>query len=135
VKILVDTCIWSLALRRNHNRPDPAVDELQELVNEYRVQMIGPIRQEILSGIKSDAQFEKLREILRAFPDFRLTSDDYECAARLFNLCRGKGLQGSNTDFLICAVAVRHGLPIFTKDNDFKLYQKHIKLEIHQTIR
>jgi predicted nucleic acid-binding protein len=42
---------------------------------------------------------------------------------------------GSNTDFLICAVAVRHGLPIFTKDNDFKLYQKHIKLEIHQTIR
>jgi predicted nucleic acid-binding protein len=44
---------------------------------------------------------------------------DYERAAHVFNACRRKGIQGSNIDFLICAVAHRHAMPIFTLDRDF----------------
>ena len=130
MKIIVDTCIWSLSLRRSGNENDPSVIALSELIKESRVQMLGPIRQEILSGIKSVNKFNQISKILRAFPDIPLQNDDYELAARFFNLCRGKGIQGSNTDFLICAVSVRQMMPIFSNDKDFLNYKKHLKIEL-----
>jgi predicted nucleic acid-binding protein len=133
MKVLVDTSVWSLALRRRSQKPDddPYVLELRELTKELRVQMIGPIRQEILSGIRSQDQFKALRNHLRMFPDLELTLSDYERAAELFNILRAKGIQGSNTDFLICAIAERHKFPILTTDSDFKLFQKHVHLSLH----
>lgn len=131
MKVLVDTSVWSLALRRDIPSDGPEVSELIELIRESRVQMIGPVRQELLSGIKSHAQFQKLRNHLRPFPDLELTCHDYEQAAEFFNLCRGRGVQGSNTDFLICAVAARHKIPIFTTDGDFTLFQTHLPIMLH----
>ena len=126
MKVLVDTCIWSLALRRDKNNNDPLVLKLIELINDVRVQMIGPIRQEILSGVKSKEQFETLKAYLSPFPDLPLQKEDYELAAEYFNINRQKGIQGSNTDFLICAVSSRYQLPIFTIDKDFTLFRKNI---------
>jgi predicted nucleic acid-binding protein len=131
MKVLVDTCVWSLALRRGDAAGSPEVSELRELVRELRVQLIGPVRQEILSGIKNQSQFTKLRDHLRAFPDLELTSSDYESAAEFYNLCRSNGVQGSNTDFLICATASRQKMPIFTTDEDFALFQKHLPIELY----
>ena len=71
--------------------------------------MLGCIRQEILSGVRSENQFQILRDHFRAFPDEVLQTGDYERAAEFFNDCRRKGLQGSNTDFLICAAAANRG--------------------------
>lgn len=132
MKVLVDTCVWSMALRRSEASNGPEVSELMELIKELRIQLIGPVRQEILSGIKSVDQFTKLRDHLRPFPDLELTSTDFETAAEFYNLCRGKGVQGSNTDFLICAVAVRHQMPIFTTDADFTLFQQHLPIKLHR---
>lgn len=131
MKVLVDTSVWSLALRRKKVIADPFIQELQELIKELRVQIIGPIRQEILSGIQSQTQYRKLRDHLRAFPDLKLTTFDYERAAELFNINRSKGIQGSNTDFLICAVSERHNIPILTTDQDFTLFQQHISIKLH----
>jgi hypothetical protein len=131
MKVLVDTSVWSLALRRDLPPDGPEVAELTELVKEGRVQMIGPVRQELLSGIKSQAQFRKLCDHLRSFPDLELTSRDYEYAAEFFNLCRSKGVQGSNTDFLICAIAACQKTPIFTTDRDFTLFQLHLPIMLH----
>jgi hypothetical protein len=131
MKVLVDTSVWSLALRRNLPDDGPEVSELIELIREVRVQMIGPVRQELLSGVKNQAQFQKLRNHLRAFPDLELISHDYETAAEFFNLCRGKGIQGSNTDFLICAIAARHKIPIFTTDGDFTLFKSHLPITLY----
>ena len=132
MKVLVDTCIWSLALRRD-KQPDSKIEviEFEELIKEVRVQIIGPIRQEILSGVKKKQQFTKLKKILAAFPDLDLTSEDFELAAEYFNLLRSKGIQGSNTDFLISAVSTLHNMPIFTTDNDFTLFKKHLPITIH----
>jgi predicted nucleic acid-binding protein len=132
MKVLVDTCEWSMALRRGKAKGGPEVSELMELVRELRVQLIGPVRQEILSGIKSLAQFVKLRDHLGPFPDLELMTLDFESAAEFHNLCRGKGIQGSNTDFLICAVAVRRQMPIFTTDSDFTLFQQCLPIKLHQ---
>jgi len=129
--VLVDTSVWSLALRRKTMALPPHVKELAGLIRHMRVQMIGPIRQEVLSGIRREAQFVSLREHLRAFPDLPLLPDDFEYAAELFNLLRGKGVQGSNTDFLICAAALRYSMSIFTLDNDFTLFSRHIPIRLH----
>jgi predicted nucleic acid-binding protein len=138
MNVLVDTSIWSLALRRTRTGTQPddreknCVTELRELINEMRAQIIGPIRQELLSGIASQAQFEKLKDYLRPFQDLPVNSIDYEHAAELFNLCRNKGIRGSHIDFLICAIAERYDIPIFTTDKDFALYAEHIDITLHE---
>jgi predicted nucleic acid-binding protein len=132
MKVLVDTPIWSVALRRR-NQPENAGIRaaLASLIEDGRVAMIGAIRQELLSGIRERAQFDRLRELLRSFPDIEITPDDYDEAASFFNRCRDKGIQGSNTDFLICAVAVRNEFTIFTADKDFVHFQKVLPIVLH----
>jgi len=93
--------------------------------------MIGAIRQEILSGIRAPEQYKKLRDRLRAFSDESVDEADYEEAATCFNRCRARGLQGSNTDFLICAVSVRRKLAILTTDKDFTGFARVLGFELH----
>lgn len=131
MKVLVDTSVWSLALRRRARVEAPAVQELRSLVDEGRVAMIGPIRQELLSGIRTPESFERLRDHLQPFPDERLETADFERAAEHFNTCRARGVQGSNTDFLICAVAERRNLPILTTDADFSRFAAVLPITLH----
>ena len=88
MKVLADTCAWSLALRRRNraalsDAERILVASLGEAIKDGRIVLIGPIRQEILSGIKDMAQFEKLKSALEAFPDEPLATAHYEEAARL----------------------------------------------------
>jgi hypothetical protein len=136
VKVLVDTPIWSLALRRKHRPENAAIQmELASLIADGRVAMIGAIRQELLSGIKEHAHFDRLRDHLRAFSDIEIRSNDYEEAASFYNLCRAKGIQGSNTDFLICAVAARKKFSIFTADADFAHFARVIPISLYDSHR
>ena len=141
MKVLVDSSVWSLALRRTRNvtRPRGAqgeehveTHELGRLIGEGNVRLIGPVRQEVLSGIRESTQFERLRVKLAEFPDTAVIAADYELAASFFNRCRAKGLQGSNTDFLICAVSARSRMPIFTADGDFALFKKYLPITLHK---
>jgi predicted nucleic acid-binding protein len=132
MNVLVDTSVWSLALRRSKRVEHPAALTLKDLISQGRAALIGPIRQEILSGIKSDDQFILLRNSLRAFPDILLATDDYEEASRFFNICRAKGIQGSNTDFLICAAASRRKMPILTTDKDFYNFADVLPVEVYE---
>jgi len=133
MRVLVDTCVWSEALRRAKKTESAVVREFRGLILEHRVEIIGPIRQETLSGLREDTQFQKLEKHLPAFPDMALNTDDYTTAARFFNICRTKGVQGSNTDFLICAVAVRRKVSIYTTDKEFTLLAKHLPIVLHET--
>ena len=129
--VLVDTSIWSLALRRSNASPHPATAELAEIIREGRALMLGVIRQELLSGVRNPRQFESLRLHLRAFADIMIDADDYEQAASFCNRCRSKGIQGGAIDFLICAVAARRQVSIFTVDDDFERYAKVLPLTLH----
>ncbi len=131
MRVLVDTSVWSLALRKKTVRDDLVIAELSALIRETRVAIIGPIRQEILSGISNHAQYNRLRDTLRSFEDSPIETEDYEFAAQLFNHYRNRGIQGSHVDFLICAVSVRNNFPIFTLDGDFKHFQKHVEIKLH----
>lgn len=130
--VLVDTSVWSLALRRRSRTPSTsAAEELATLIGEGRARIIGPIRQELLSGVRESIQFDLLRDRLRAFPDLELDLEDYEEAAAFSNRCRAKGIQGSAIDFLICAVAARRQLAIFTLDKDFVHFASVLAIELH----
>jgi predicted nucleic acid-binding protein len=47
------------------------------------------------------------------------------------NTCRRQGIQGSNTDFLLCAIGEHHDMPIFTIDDDFKLFADRLPVALH----
>ena len=134
MKVLVDTSIWSIALRRSKAALTQSqlsqVAELSDLVRDGRVVMIGAIRQELLSGIKLQAQFDQLRVALQAFDDWPVVVADFELAAEFFNRCRATGVQGSNTDFLICAVAHRHHMAIATADGDFAQFARCLPIQL-----
>jgi predicted nucleic acid-binding protein len=133
MKILVDTSVWSLALRKKTLtvQEKVVVEELIELIREFRVVMIGPVRQELLSGISEKDKFEKLKEKLSSFIDIDLNTKDYEKASELYNICRKKGIQGSHIDFLICAAAINRNCGIFTTDNDFQKFSNAIPVKLH----
>ncbi len=92
--------------------------------------MIGPVRQELLSGISDPVAFRHLKSSFAAFEDLPLRSDHYEKAAEFANICRKKGVQGSSIDFLICAVSALEQWPVFTTDKDFITYQKFLPIRL-----
>jgi hypothetical protein len=132
--VLVDTPIWSLALRRQGNlnaQEQRLTHTLEELIREGRAQLLGPIRQELLSGVREEASFRRLCSYLRAFDEPGIRTEDYEEAARSNNLCRAKGIAGSSVDFLICAVAYRRDWAVFTTDRDLVHYAKILPIKLH----
>jgi predicted nucleic acid-binding protein len=133
-EVLVDTPVWSLSLRREptnlNAREADSVDRLRNLTSANLAQMIGPVRQELLSGLREDAQFFRLRDLLHGFLDVRLFTEDYEEAARMSNVCRHHGVAGSSTDFLVCAVASRRRWQIFTTDRDFDRYRHLLSVKL-----
>jgi predicted nucleic acid-binding protein len=135
VNVLVDTSIWSLALRRKPHDLHPAergaVAELTNLIQEGRARIIGLVRQELLSSIKAASQYEKLRAVLRSFPDEPIAASDYEAAAKASNDCRARGVAVSVSDILICAVAIARDWSIFATDPDFKSYARILPLKLH----
>jgi len=132
VKVLVDTPIWSYALRTRNNKYQYEIDQLTSLIRDQRALIIGPIRQEILSGYSDLRKFRRLKEKLSHFENTPIQDIDYEFAAELCNQCRKKGIQGSHIDFLICAVTKRIDVPIFTTDMDFPRYQKIISIKLYE---
>lgn len=133
MRVLPDTPVWSAAFRRGDDGAGPYREEMLKLVNQGLVEIIGPIRQEVLSGIRDRSKFEVVRNHLRTFPDLEVGTGDYEEAAAYYNRFRTKGIQGSFTDYLICAATVRHELAIVTDDRDFLVYQTVLPIRLYHS--
>lgn len=127
MRVIVDTCVWSLAFRKKEKTvyEQNIINYLAKQIRDLRIVMIGPIRQEILSGIPSESKFIDMRNKLSVLSDWAIKTEDYELAAKFYNKCRRDGIQGSHIDYLICAVAFNNGFSILTLDNDFYNYQNY----------
>jgi predicted nucleic acid-binding protein len=134
MKILVDTPVWSLALRRKAADLGPGerrvTQLLHQIVDDGRAQLIGSVRQELLSGLREESQFRRLRDYLRDFPDVPLAIEDYEEAALASNECRKAGIASTQVDMQICAVGLHHGWQIFSTDGDFGHYASVIPIQL-----
>jgi predicted nucleic acid-binding protein len=132
MNVVVDTSILSMALRRRQPLArDPMLENLLVLIDEDEVLILGPVRQELLSGIRDKVQFHSLKGRLLAYREAYPICDDFETAAEMFNTCQSAGIQGSHVDLLICAMAARLNLPIFTLDKDFERYAKHLPIRLY----
>jgi predicted nucleic acid-binding protein len=134
--VLVDTPIWSLVLRRSVTALNPREQiltaALRQLIRDRLARIIGPVRQELLSGIRLESVFIHVREQLSAFDGPALEVADYEEAAHAHNRCLSQGIAGSPVDFLICAAASRREWQIFTTDQDFSRYAHVVPVNLYQ---
>lgn len=133
--ILVDTSVLSLVLRRRRvdlsRRETHVVRELERISLTGLAGIVGPVRQELLSGVRAGVQFERLREALDGFPLLALATSTWDEAARCSNLCRSRGLAASQTDMLLCAVCIERDAPLFTLDADFPRYARCLPIRLH----
>lgn len=130
--IACDTSALSQFLRRSPDTANDAALKVEKLIDSNELALFGIVRQELLSGIKLPAHFERIDLTTQALPLFFADDEDHTTAARFFNSCRSKGIQGSPIDFLICAMAVKRKLPIYTTDPDFELYEPIIPIELYR---
>ena len=135
MKVIVDTPIWSLAFRKkNYSEENITINNLIVLMRNAQIEIIGPIRQEVLSGISDKNKFYEIKDKMSVFIDYVVQTSDYEFAAECSNKCRMNGIQGSHTDFLICAVAIKNDWEIFTEDKDFLEYGKHLPIKTYELL-
>lgn len=131
MRILVDTSVWSLALRRKKDANSSAADLLKDYIETgEHVCLIGIILQEILSGITNDKLFSHLEDHLSAFPLVAVEREDYIRAARLRNDCKKKGVQVGTIDALIAAVCIENDLLLLSTDKDFQLIANNSDLKL-----
>ncbi|MES0491938.1 MAG: PIN domain-containing protein [Leptospirales bacterium] len=134
MKVIVDTSVWSVVLRKQIKKLTEQEKKvktyLTDLIADSRVQLLGPIRQELLSGISNETTYYNLKNHLESFEDADITREDYETAAQYFNKCMRNGIQGSHIDFLIFAVSMNHHMPIYTLDKDFIYFSKYLDIDV-----
>src|SRR4030042_4009817 len=131
MKILIDTSIWSLALRRQSGVVNPESVILRTLIEQGEdIHLLGIVLQEVLQGIKNPNDFHMLKDYLDAFPLIELTREDYVKAAELKNRLIKKGKQISTIDALIASASISYSCYLFTTDNDFENIAQHSSLKL-----
>jgi predicted nucleic acid-binding protein len=132
--ILLDTSVLSRVFRRR--RPGPREQRLQRVVEdlmagESPLGLPGIVLQEVLSGIRSQKQFEELeRRLLAAFTILLPTTANHIEAARLRNKCLANGVSASGPDCLIAVIATSANHELFATDGDFEAIAKHAPLKL-----
>ena len=120
MRVLVDTCVWSLALARRMPRDSPEVAELRRLILDGDgVLLAAIVLQGLLQAARSSEQHDALMRTLAPFELLLPTRDDHELAAQLFRICRSKGVAVGTVDALIAALAIRSRAMLLTVDEDF----------------
>ena len=129
--LLVDTSVWSLALRRDVEATEPEVQELKKaLFGADIVVTTGLILQELLQGFSGDKAQTQIIERFAALPLLQPDRDDHIGAATLRNACRQAGVQIGTIDALLAQLAIRHDLTLLTTDKDFTHAAKHCALRV-----
>jgi predicted nucleic acid-binding protein len=131
--IIIDTTIWSKAYRRKKmsNADQAVVHELYKILESEEEVLIGAVRQELLSGIANQDISHDLAIKLNGFNNYEAQVADHDLAAEYFTICSQNGIQGSQIDFLICAIAHRYNFQIYTEDKDFNYYKKYFPISLY----
>lgn len=129
--LLVDTSVWSLALRRDASSPEPQVQALRSaLQGEAIVVTTGLVLQELLQGFSGPKARLQIIERFAALPLLRPDRQDHMAAAELRNTCRRAGIQIGTIDALLAQLCIHHDLALLSTDNDFALAAKHCSLRL-----
>ena len=129
--LLVDTSVWSLALRRDGEASAVQVEALREaLEGEEIVVTTGLILQELLQGFAGPRYPKQIVEQFAVLPFISPDRQDHIAAAALRNACRRAGVQIGTIDALLAQLCIRHGLTLLTTDSDFAHAAMHCPLKV-----
>lgn len=129
--ILVDTSVWSLALRRDAEASEPEVLALKDaLLGNEVVVTTGLVLQELLQGFSGPKAQAQIVQRFTALPLIQPDREDHVAAAGIRNACRRAGVQLGTIDALLAQLCIRHELTLLTTDKDFVLAAKHCPLSI-----
>ena len=132
--MLVDTSVWSLALRRSPPFRAPEVAFLQASLERGDIVVTtGVILQELLQGFQGPSARRRIIQSFSLLPVLAPDVDDHIEAAGLRNLCRRKGVQVGTIDALIASLCIRHELPLLTTDRDFEMMSRHCSLVLQRS--
>jgi len=130
VSVLVDTSVWSIALRRDRPPPSREVEALRAAIERGDACLVGAILQEVLQGFPSPDRTRRLVEYLSPFPILSLHRGDYIFGAEIRNRCRARGIAVSTVDAQIAAAAINHRCALLTVDRDFEGIGRHFPLRL-----
>lgn len=120
MSLLVDTSVWSLALRRDVVDPLPEVDGLAAALDRgVQIFTTGLVLQELLQGFAGPRSRTRIIEHFAALPLLAPDRQDHIAAAGLRNECRQAGIQIGTIDALLAQLCLRHKLTLLTTDHDF----------------
>ena len=120
MRVLVDTSVWSLALRRK-GPAHRSVEKLASLLKEDEdVVLTGSILQEILHAFRSESLFGRVARHLEPFPLLEMERADFVAAASLHRTCASSGVNVSTVDCQIATAAIRHDCFLLCADKDFE---------------
>ena len=129
--LLVDTSVWSLALRRDVEVEEPEVQALKEaLAGADVVVTTGLVLQELLQGFAGAKASAQIVERFSALALIQPGREDYVAAAGLRNACRRAGVQIGTVDALIAQLCIRHELVLLSTDQDFAYAARHSSLKV-----
>jgi len=131
VTFLVDTSVWSLALRRDVQGTEPEVQVLRDaLLGADIVVTTGLILQELLQGFAAPKAAEQIIERFAALPLIQPDRADHINAAELRDACRRAGVQVGTVDAVLAQICIRHDLLLLSTDKDFAHIARHCRLRI-----
>ena len=117
---LVDTSVWSLALRRDVPDATREVAELKRALEAGdEILVTGLVLQELLQGFNRPKAYSQIIEYFSVLPFIIPEREDYINAADLRNLCGKKGIQAGTIDALLASLCIERDLKILTTDKDF----------------
>jgi predicted nucleic acid-binding protein len=130
--VLVDTSAWILALKRGADAT--AKRKIDGLLSENRVAITPMIYLELLGGVKSQGEFQRLKSRLEALQQIPLAKREWEEAAKLAFELRRKGRTFPYTDILICAAALLHKLLLLHADRHFDIMAEEVPLKVENML-
>ena len=131
MSLLVDTSVWSLALRRDAPEAVPQVTALTDAIDAGEtILTTGLVLQELLQGFAGPKARAQILERFSAVPLLVPDRDDHIQAAALRNTCGRAGVQVGTIDALIAQLCVRHGLTLLSTDQDFENIARHTPLKV-----
>lgn len=131
MNLLVDTSVWSLALRRDGDATQPEVGALRgALLGDDLVVTTGLVLQELLQGFSGPTAHDQIVDRFSSLQLVQPDRGDHIAAASLRNTCRRAGVQLGTIDALLAQLSIRHELTLLTTDNDFRHAAEHCPLTV-----
>jgi predicted nucleic acid-binding protein len=114
--VLVDTCVWVPFFNRPRSREKQILDEL---LDDDRAAIIGPVLAEVLIGFRQEAQADWVASLLKGLHFLEMGWESWRTAAGLGRRSAAAGHSLPLSDLALCAVAIEQDAQLYSTDPHF----------------